>query len=77
MQFPLKSPGAALPRCTAELNPEVFSCESVATKHTSETSAMLQELPKVGRGEQKAAREAGAEDTGGFACSSSSCFQLN
>lgn len=38
---------------------------------------MLQELPKVGRGEQKAAREAGAEDTGGFACSSSSCFQLN
>lgn len=79
MQFSLKFLGAALPRCVAELNPEIFSCESVATKQGFVTSAMVQQLPKVGRVEQK--------NLPGMlvrmivevltACSSCSCFQLN
>ncbi len=78
MPFPLKSLGAALPHCTAELDPEVFGCESVATKHSLEASAMVQELPKVGRGKQSAARSAGADGSRGLAAGSSRCcFQLN
>lgn len=53
MQFSLKFLGAALPRCVAELNPEIFNCESVATKHGFVTSAVVHQLLKVGRGEQK------------------------
>lgn len=33
MPFSLKFLGAVLPCCMPELNPEIFACESVATKH--------------------------------------------
>lgn len=52
----------------AELNPEIFNCESVATKHGFVISAVVHQLLKVGRGEQKTARNAGVDDTGGFDC---------
>lgn len=52
MPFPLKFLGAVLPRCVAELNPEIFSRESVATKHHPVTSTVAHQLLKVGRGEQ-------------------------
>jgi len=78
MPFPLKSLGAALPHCTAELDPEVFGCESVVTKHSLEASAMVQELLKVGRGKQNTTRNAGADGSRGLAAGSSRCcFQLN
>lgn len=53
----LKFLGAALPCCMAELNPEIFNCESVATKHDFVTSAVVHQLLKVGRGEQKIFQE--------------------
>lgn len=79
MQFSLKFLQAALPPCVAELNPEIFSCESAATNQGFVTSAVVQQLLKVGRGEQKnlpgiLVRMIAEVLT---ACSSYSCFQLN